>query len=82
VPAPLEPAVVPPADTPAPPPASEAGPAIEISSVAYRPTLPRTGSDVLPLTRLGMLLVLLGGVALAARAAISGQDSPSPLVVT
>jgi hypothetical protein len=80
--APLEPAAVPPADAPTPPPAEDPAPAPEISSVAYRPTLPRTGSDVLPLVRLGTLLVLLGGVALVARAAISGQDSPSPLVVT
>lgn len=82
VPAPLEPAVVPPADAPGPPPAEDPAPASEISSVAYRPMLPRTGGDVLPLARLGTLLVLLGGVALVTRAAISGQDSPSPLVVT
>ena len=81
VPAPLEPAAVAPVDAPVPPPADDPAPAPEISSVAYRPTLPRTGGDVLPLARLGTLLVLLGGVALVARAAISGQDSPSPLVI-
>jgi hypothetical protein len=79
VPVPLEPAVAPPADAPAPP-AETPAPAPEISSVAYRSTLPRTGGDVLPLARLGTLLVLLGGVALVARAAISGQDSLSPVV--
>jgi hypothetical protein len=52
----------------------------ELSAVAYRPELPRTGSDVLPLTRLGTLLVLLGGASLVTRAAISRQGSPSPLV--
>jgi hypothetical protein len=78
--APLEPAPVAPADAPAPPLAEDPAPAPEISSVAYRPTLPRTGGDVLPLTRLGTLLVLLGGVALVARAAISGQDSPSLVI--
>lgn len=82
VPAPLEPTVVPPADTPAPPPAENPAPASEISSVAYRPTLPRTGGSVLPLARLGTLLVLLGGIALVARAAMCDQDSRSPLAVT
>ena len=48
----------------------------QLSAVAYRPTLPRTGSDVLPLARLGTLLVLLGGLSLAIRAAISRQGNP------
>jgi hypothetical protein len=66
-PAPLEPAE---AAVEAPGPeepvlASAAAP--EISSVAYLPMLPRTGSDVIPLARLGTLLVLLGGASLATR---------------
>ena len=48
----------------------------QLSAVAYRPTLPRTGSDVLPLARLGTLLVLLGGSSLATRAALSRQGTP------
>ncbi len=84
-PAPLEPTPLAPADGPldaaAVAPADRPAPAFEISSVDYRPMLPRTGSDVLPLARLGTLLVLIGGVFLAIRAAISGQESPSPLVI-
>jgi len=53
-----------------------AAPPLELSAVTV-PMLPRTGSGPLPLARLGALLVLLGGVALAARAALSLQGAPS-----
>ncbi len=65
-PAPLQPADTP---TEAPTPAEDAAaapvpPATEISpAVTVRPTLPRTGGDIVPLARLGALLVLLGGAA-------------------
>jgi hypothetical protein len=76
-PAPLQPADTPaqveePAPAPAPPTA-------ELSSVTLHPTLPRTGGDVLPLARLGAILVLLGGAALATRAALSRQGVQVPL---
>jgi len=83
LPAPLQP-VDPPAETPAPveeAAVAPAPPATEITSVAFRPTLPRTGGDMLPLARLGALLVLLGGTALATRAALSRQGTRSPLPV-
>jgi hypothetical protein len=73
-------------EAPAPAPAGEAAPApapptTEISpAVVVRPTLPRTGGDVLPLARLGTLMVLLGGLALTARAALSRRRYP-PLPV-
>ena len=73
-----------PAPSPAPPGdvARPAPPATDISpAVLVQPTLPRTGGDVLPLVRLGVLLVLLGGAALAARAALSRQGTPAPLPV-
>lgn len=56
------------AATPAPP--------LQLSAVTV-PMLPRTGSDPLPLARLGALLVLLGGVTLAARAALSIRGTSS-----
>jgi hypothetical protein len=63
-PAPLVPA------EPAPPaPEVMAAPPLELSAVSI-PTLPRTGADPLPLLRVGALLVLLGGVALVARAGL------------
>jgi LPXTG-motif cell wall-anchored protein len=44
---------------------------VEISpAVALRPTLPRTGADVLPLLRLGGLLLLAGGAAFGGRAVL------------
>jgi LPXTG-motif cell wall-anchored protein len=52
--------------------AASPAPPLELSASVV-PTLPRTGSDTLLLTWLGALLVLLGGVALAARAALSGS---------
>src|SRR5581483_8646161 len=70
VPPPLQPADSPvdavPAAAGAPAPAPAATPpAVEISPVVLsRPTLPRTGADVLPLVRLGTLLILAGGAAL------------------
>ena len=79
-PAPLEPAdpVVPIADASgAEEPVSVPALSPQLSAVAYRPTLPRTGSDTLPLARLGTLLVLLGGSSLATRAALSRQGTPS-----
>ena len=83
-PAPLQPAgPLVEAPTPAPAdnaPAAPAPPPAGISSqVLVHPTLPRTGGDVLPLARLGALLVLLGGAALAARAALSRQGDPLPV---
>ena len=79
-PAPLQPAA-PALDEPGP--AGDAAPApapaVEISpAVVVHPTLPRTGGDTLPLTRLGTLLVLTGGVVLAARAALSRQVAHTP----
>jgi|GEM_PF-5461803 len=75
VPAALQPAA--PAEAgPAPvevatPAAGPAAPAVEISpAVELRSTLPRTGADVLPLLRLGTLLTVAGGAALATRAAV------------
>ena len=84
-PAPLQPVPAVEAPTPGPtppltPPAAPAPPRVEITpAVAVAPTLPRTGADVLPLARLGGLLVLLGGVALAGRATLSRQAVPRPL---
>ncbi len=80
VPAPLQPADSPvdavPAAAGAPAPAPAATPpAVEISPVVLsRPTLPRTGADVLPLVRLGTLLILAGGAALAIRTALSRRE--------
>jgi hypothetical protein len=76
-PAPLQPST-PVADEPpaaeilvAGPAPAPAAPQVEISpTAAVRPMLPRTGGDVVPLTRLGTLLVLLGGASLAARGAL------------
>ncbi|MEW6477773.1 MAG: hypothetical protein AB1679_36470 [Actinomycetota bacterium] len=65
-PAPLQPA----APAPESPVEDVAAPAMELSSVAV-PTLPRTGTDPLPLVRLGVLLVGLGATALAARTAMA-----------
>jgi hypothetical protein len=65
-PAPLQPA--PPG--PEAPVEEVAAPDLELSSVAV-PMLPRTGTDPLPLARLGALLVLLGATALTARTAVS-----------
>jgi len=86
-PAPLQP--TPPVESPAPAPvpapvpppaAALAPPAPEvISAIAVVPTLPRTGADVLPLAGLGILLVLLGGVALAGRATLSRPAVLRPL---
>ena len=47
-----------------------AAPDLTLSSVSV-PTLPRTGSDTLPLARLGLLLVVVGVTALSARVALS-----------
>lgn len=44
-------------------------PALELSAVSV-PMLPRTGTDALPLARMGALLVLLGATALTARTAL------------
>ena len=67
-PAPLQPAV-PASDSPAPEsPAESATPDLELSSAAV-PMLPRTGTDPLPLARLGILLVALGAATLTARTA-------------
>ena len=52
---------VPDLDVPAPP--------LELSAISL-PMLPRTGAAPLPLVRVGALLLLLGGVAFAARVAI------------
>jgi hypothetical protein len=66
-PAPLQP--TPP--VPESPPAEvTATPDLVLSSVAM-PVLPRTGTDPLPLARLGALLCALGVTALSARAALS-----------
>ncbi|HVW30980.1 MAG TPA: hypothetical protein VHL53_00450, partial [Acidimicrobiia bacterium] len=76
-PAPLQPA-----DSPATAAPADRAPApvpVEISpAVAVRPELPRTGADVLPLTRAGLLLVLLGGAVLAARAALARRAGLHP----
>jgi hypothetical protein len=87
-PAPLQPADAP-AETLAPAPSEPVAPApaptppaTGISpTLVVHPTLPRTGGDVVPLARLGALLVLLGGAALAARAALSRQGTKAPLPV-
>ncbi|HEV7865528.1 MAG TPA: hypothetical protein VGR20_22715 [Acidimicrobiia bacterium] len=87
-PAPLQPAdplpdaaAPAPADHPAPAPAP-ALPATELSpAVVLHPTLPRTGGDVSPLVRLGALLIVLGGAALTARAALSRPGVEGPLPV-
>ncbi|HZQ77953.1 MAG TPA: hypothetical protein VFE55_11525 [Acidimicrobiia bacterium] len=75
-PAPLQPAAPAP-DGPGP--ATVAAPAPlspeVISAVDVVPTLPRTGADVLPLARLGALLVGLGGTALAGRGGLSVKRS-------
>ncbi len=77
VPAPLQPAGSPaeapaaPVETAAPV-AAPAPPDVEISpAVLVRPTLPRTGAEVLPLVRLGTLLILAGGTTLATRAVLT-----------
>jgi len=44
-------------------------PPLELSAISL-PMLPRTGADPLPLVRVGALLLLLGGVAFAARVPI------------
>ena len=46
-----------------------AAPALETSAISL-PVLPRTGADPFALVRVGALLILLGGVALAIRTAI------------
>ena len=66
-PAPLQP-IGPAADAAAPAMAVPAPP-LELSAISL-PMLPRTGADPFPLVRLGALLVLLGGAALAARVVI------------
>jgi hypothetical protein len=65
-PAPLQPA----APAPENPVEEVAAPALELSSVVV-PMLPRTGTDALPLARLGALLVVLGGTALTARTVLA-----------
>ena len=71
IPAPLQPAApAPETSVPEAPVEEVAAPAPALSSVAV-PTLPRTGTDPLPLVRLGAILVLLGGTAFTARAAMS-----------
>jgi hypothetical protein len=67
-PAPLQPADPPAEAAAAAPPASELA-----QAVVVQPMLPRTGGEFLPLARLGAFLVLCGGAALAARAALSRQ---------
>ena len=77
--APAEPPAAAPSEPVAPAPAP---PATEISpTVVVHPTLPRTGGDVIPLAGLGALLVLAGGAALAARAALSRPGTTAPLPV-
>ena len=66
IPTPLQPA----AAAPESPVEEVAAPALELSSVVV-PILPRTGTDALPLARLGALLVVLGAMALTARTALS-----------
>ena len=51
-------------------------PALELSAISL-PMLPRTGADPFPLVRVGAILVLLGGAALAARTAIP-RPHPRP----
>ena len=85
-PAPLQPASAPaepPAAAPSEPVApAPAPPATGISpTLVVHPTLPRTGGDVVPLAGLGALLVLAGGAALAARAALSRPGTKAPLPV-
>jgi hypothetical protein len=68
-PAPVEAAASAPAPAPAPP-------TVEISpAVALRPALPRTGADVVPLVRLGTLLLLTGGAALTIRSLLSRRTA-------
>jgi hypothetical protein len=78
--APLQP-TAPAPETPAPAAApAPVPPALElIPARAVVPTLPRTGADVLPLARLGALLVVLGGAALAGRATVSRMAAFRPL---
>jgi hypothetical protein len=75
VPAPLQPVDAPagspaPVASPAPAPAPAPPSVAIVPAVALRPTLPRTGADVLPLARLGTLLIVAGGGALTIRAAL------------
>ena len=51
-------------------------PSLELSAISL-PMLPRTGADPFPLVRVGALLVLLGGVAFAARVAVP-RSCPRP----
>jgi hypothetical protein len=70
-PAPLQPAPPAPESPATDSPAEEAaGPDLVLSSTAI-PMLPRTGTDPLPLARLGALLLVLGATALTARTALS-----------
>ena len=69
---PLEPA----AEPPAPGTTPVAAPLAGISAISL-PMLPRTGADPVPLTRVGALLILLGGIALAARGAVP-RPCPRP----
>jgi hypothetical protein len=46
-------------------------PPLELSAISL-PMLPRTGADPFPLVRVGAMLVLLGGVAFAARVVVPG----------
>lgn len=69
-PSPLQPTPPTPAAPPAPPAPLDEAPALELSSAAV-PTLPRTGTDAVPLARLGALLVVLGATVLTARVALS-----------
>ncbi|HEX6382301.1 MAG TPA: hypothetical protein VF180_13730 [Acidimicrobiia bacterium] len=66
-PAPVQP-IGPAAEAPVPDLGVPAPP-LELSAISL-PMLPRTGADPLPLVRVGAVLVLLGGIALAARMAI------------
>jgi len=72
--APLQPAAAAPGvDTPAAA-AGPVPPAVDITpAVAVIPMLPRTGADVLPRARLGGLLVILGGAALASGRLARGE---------
>lgn len=66
-PAPVQP-LVPASEAPAADLGAPAPP-LELSPISL-PMLPRTGADPFPLVRVGATLVLLGGVALAARVAV------------
>jgi hypothetical protein len=57
-------------ETATPAPAPTPPPAVIAPAALVRPTLPRTGADVLPLARLGTLLILAGGAALTTGAAL------------